>query len=239
MADINRIFFQTRTVVYGIVILFAVLELALAAAVTNWTNTTFQSGYFAFAAFAIATSILTLLTLPVMYFFSAKRKGAIVSMIAIEFGWTAFLWILWLAVASTAASFQWLGTDSCSDFVRSSTRAACNESKAITAFGFLTWIPLMFYNIFLLSLIIRHQMRGTSLWNGYISDTDFNTGSSVHHNQTAPHAFNVEPKPAGSPAAPLAGVAPQYPPTQQNAQPNYTTAQAPAPQQAGSPYPQV
>jgi len=75
-------------------------------------------------------------------------------------------------------------------------------------------------------------MRGNSLWTSHIGETDFNVAGVISQ-PGAPQGYNVEPKVA--PAGPQ--FAPQYPPVQQNPQPNY--AQSPVPQQAGSPYPQV
>jgi L-asparagine transporter-like permease len=69
----------------------------------------------------------------------------------------------------------------------------CRQIQAVTAFGFLNWIArksfgsyafllcliiilflVFFYNITLLVLIIRQHMRGNStVWNGYITETDF------------------------------------------------------------------
>lgn len=56
---------------------FALLELALGAAITNLTTTKFGGGYFSFAALGIATAILTFCTLPVMYAPGFRLKGLI------------------------------------------------------------------------------------------------------------------------------------------------------------------
>lgn len=53
----------------GAVTLFALLALAMAAAITNFTNSYFRGAYFIYCALGIATAILTIFTLPVMYVF--------------------------------------------------------------------------------------------------------------------------------------------------------------------------
>ncbi|PPQ83652.1 hypothetical protein CVT25_006258 [Psilocybe cyanescens] len=194
-----------RTVVYVIATVFALLELALGAAITNWTETKFIfGGFFSFAALAIATGILTFLTLPVMLLFSRNRKGAIVNMVIIEAGWTWFLWIMWISVGGSAAATDLITACNNDFFVNINSefglKTVCNETKALTAFGFLTWILLFAYNIFLLFLIIRQHLRGNpGVWTSYISEADFD------HAGTYTGGGVVEQK--GSP-----GFVPQYPP---------------------------
>jgi len=221
--DVNQTFGFVRKIAFGVASVFAFLELALGAAITNWTSTNFFGGYFSFAALGIATGILTFLTLPVMLFFSLNRKGAIVNMVAIEVGWTWFLWIMWVSVGGSAASIFWI-TD-CTDHWDTNAETVCREVQAFTAFGFLTWIILFAYNMALIFFVIRTHMRGNSgVWTGYISETDFGAVGNSYGN-------SVEHK--GSP-----GFAPQYPPAQSMGSPGYG-GQPVVPQHTGSPYPQV
>jgi len=198
--DLNATFSRVRTVVFSVVSLFAFLELALGAAITNWTSTNFLGSYFTFAAVGIATAVLTLLSLPVMLFLSLKRKGAITSMILIEFAWTWFLWIMWVSTGGSTASVFML-TD-CSGRFIDNFESLCREVQAFQAFGFLTWIILFGYNMFLLVLAIRQQMRGnSSIWRSYILETDFSAAGS-----SAPGFTEQKFDPSS--------FAPQYPPAQ-------------------------
>ena len=61
----NTLFSKLIRVCLGVVSLFSALVLIMGALVTNYTSTVF-GGYFVYAAFAIAVSILTLATVPVM-----------------------------------------------------------------------------------------------------------------------------------------------------------------------------
>ncbi|KAJ3496998.1 hypothetical protein NLJ89_g10408 [Agrocybe chaxingu] len=144
--DLNRIFGLVRTGVFGVVSLFALIAIILAAIVTNWTNTYYLLGYFPSAALGIATGILTILTLPVMWFLSVKRKGAVTSMIVVEIAWTWFLWIMWVAVGGSTAGTFWIGSCEGLSVLRGagSAETACRSTQGLTAFGFLNWIARTF-----------------------------------------------------------------------------------------------
>jgi len=174
MAYLNRIFNIIRLVVFGVASLFSLIVIILGGVFTNFTDTKFRV-FYSFAALAIATGLLTILTLPVMLTLSVIRKGAFTSMIAVEVGWTSFLWIMWLAVGASSASVSVAGViliGNCSLFI-SSVQSACNEAAAITAFGFLTWILLTFYTVLLITLTFRQQFRGNVVWTGEVTETDF------------------------------------------------------------------
>jgi hypothetical protein len=217
--DLNRTFLFARTIAFGLASLFAFISLAMAAAVTQFTSK-YTFGFYSFAALAIATSILTLFTLPVLWFLSSFRKSAITSMIAIELGWTSFLWILWLSTGASTANAAWLG--SCDAFFYDVAERMCRETQALTAFAFLTWIILLAYNVTFLILVIRQQSRGNSqVWTGYIAETDFAAPATSASHTEAKIAPSVDNTPV------MAGQ--YYPP--QNV--------APQPVYQQSPYPQV
>jgi len=159
MADLNRIFNTIRFVVFGVASLFSLIAIILGGVFTTDTLST------SFAALAIATGLLTILTLPVMLTLSVIRKGAFTSMIAVEIGWTSFLWVMWLAVGASSASVVLF--DIYGIFFTSPVQSA------ITAFGFLTWILLTFYTILLTTLTFRQQFRGNVVWTGEVTETDF------------------------------------------------------------------
>ncbi|KIM42808.1 hypothetical protein M413DRAFT_444461 [Hebeloma cylindrosporum] len=220
--DLNSTFQLVRTVIFGTVTVFAFIVLALCASITNYTSTYYYGGYFPFAALGIAVAVLTLLTLPAMLYLSLNRKGAFTSLTGLEFGWTSFLWILWLALGGNSAGILWLGD--CGYWLTGKGESMCRQSQAVTAFGFLNWIALFAYNITLLVLLIRQQMRGNSVWNGYITETDF----------AAPGPNSAVP----SNKVPEAGFAPQY--QAPAVVPVYPTQQYQgAPPQTTSPHPQV
>jgi len=206
MVDINNMVKLVRMGVFATTSVFALLVVILSGLVINYTSSLFGV-FFSYAALGIATGLLTLLTLPAMLAFSIYRKGAFTSMIAVEVGWIWFLWILWIAVGGNSATgFILFGSCSSFDvnFVPPGFGAACSESQAITAFGFLSWILLLFYNAVLFTLAIRQHLRGnTGIWTKDVTDTDF-TAPPVNYNtpivfeNKAPVYPNQYP-PAGSP----------------------------------------
>jgi len=229
-----------RAGVFVTATVFALLELALGAAITNLTTTKFGGGYFSFAALGIATAILTFCTLPVMLFLSMRRSGAIPSMVASEFGWTWLLWIMWIAVGGSAANI--FGNTNCNLNFIVPVETLCREVQAFEAFGFLTWIILFAYNIILTYIIVTESTRGNAgIWTTYIMQVDF-AGSA--QNAPQPSTGVVENK------ADSTNFAPQYPPTQSPvgspASPNLNYASVGQPAMnthntgaTMSPYPQV
>jgi len=195
--NLNNTFRLVRKIVFGVAIAFSLGVLVVGALITNFTSSFYYGGYFTFAALGIATAVLTLLTLPVMLFLSLTRKGAVTSMIALELGWTWFLWIMWLSTGGSAASISWLGD--CGAFL-SDAESACRETQALTAFSFLTWFGLLAYNVLLFALVIRQHMRGnTGVWNSFITEADF-TAAGPTSNMVLQDKMNV----------PQQNFAPQY-----------------------------
>jgi len=222
--DINKTFLFARTIAFGVATLFAFISLAMAAAITNFTSK-YTFGFYSFAALGIATAILTLFSLPVLWYLSSFRKSAVTSMIAIELGWTSFLWILWLSTGASTADAAWLGN--CGAFFYTVAERMCRETQALTAFSFLTWIILLAYSVTLLVLVIRQNSRGNSqVWTGYITETDF----AAPGNSNAPAHNEAKIAPSADNTPVIAGQ--YYPPQNQQmaAQPGY---------QQTSPYPQV
>ncbi|PPR01667.1 hypothetical protein CVT26_013108 [Gymnopilus dilepis] len=214
-----------RAAAFATATLFALIELALGAAITNFTTTNI-GGYFSFAALGIATAILTFCTLPLMLFLSRMRSGAIPSMVASEFGWVWVLWILWLAVGgSTANDF---GNTNCGLVSRFDAPLAslCREVQAFEAFGFLTWIVLFIYSLILTYIVATQAARGNSnIWTIYIMQVEFDAAAQGEPQTSTPV---VENKTDGS------NFAPQYPPTQTASpvpsNPNYANVNVGQPQ---------
>jgi len=224
MGQLNTIFRLTRVIVFGATSSFSLIVVVLGGLITNFT-VTFYNAFFSFAALGLATGLLTLLTLPTMLALSILRKGVFTSMIAVEIGWISVLWILWLAVGgdSTSASSIVFVLGGCSRYTLFGSKvvAVCNEFHAITAFGFLSWLFLMFYNVFLVTLTVRQHLRGnTCVWTKDVIETDF---SAVYENKLSPTYPNQYP-PAGSPIV-------------QQTTGSYTQ-QAAGPNQVVNPYPQ-
>ncbi|KAF9040730.1 hypothetical protein BJ165DRAFT_1350519, partial [Panaeolus papilionaceus] len=193
--------------------------------------------YYTYAALGIATAILTMFTLPVMWFLSEKRKGSVIGMSVVDISWVWFLWIMWLSTAGSSAgwlgSCGWYGSDG-------SFETACRSSQALSAFAFLNWLILMFYNFTLFAFAIRQHMRGnTGIWKTQIAEADWTAAgnNTVYTGQE----FKGQAQPGFAPQyPPSTGVSPGgYAPQGQYPQQGYAPAPG-TPQTTGtSPYPQV
>ncbi|KAG6861489.1 hypothetical protein C0995_015916 [Termitomyces sp. Mi166 len=155
---------------------------------------------FPFASMGIATSIIAILTLPVMHVFFTLllsqflictfrlildnlRKGAVTSMILVEIPWLGILWVLFLATAGNASQSAAATNEICalrnfgpvSIHLGLNDPTVCREYKAIQAVGHLTWLALFVYLLVLTTLSIKLANRGYNrVWYQSVKDTDFN-----------------------------------------------------------------
>ncbi|KAI0761703.1 hypothetical protein BC629DRAFT_1597226 [Irpex lacteus] len=132
---------------------------------------------------------LTLIRTIILWFvIDLLRRGAFTSLILVELVWLGILWVLWLA--SAADSSNAISGEDCNlndyFYVPSWFVTGCNESKAITAFGWLTWFALTGYLVPLLIVSITAQNKGAPVWKSSVRDatsgstaTDFGTENKV------------------------------------------------------------
>jgi len=106
---------------------------------------------------------------------------------------------MWLSVGASAASYNWLG--GCGAVYSgiysnwySGWSTACHETRAVTAFGFLTWLmcthhsrsnlklgsndffffAVLAYNVYLGFLTVRQHLRqNTGIWTSFVDDANF------------------------------------------------------------------
>jgi len=160
-----------RVVLLGIVVVFSVIVMALAAALINTTEA--EGFYFIFSALALAISLLSLLTICPMLVLDHIRTGFATSRIIVELIVLSVLSILWLGTAADTASYNSFAVDCSSD-------NSCGEIQAIEAFSFLNWIILMGYCITLLVFSVIHGRRGNSrVWHSSVKETNFSSRSAA------------------------------------------------------------
>ncbi|KAJ7047760.1 hypothetical protein C8F04DRAFT_21117 [Mycena alexandri] len=187
-----------RLVALCVVLAFAVIVLGLSAALTATTEK-YLGGYFQFAALAIATASITLITVPIMITLEFLRPGvAFTSMIVVELSWLSIVWVLWLATAADGAQEGQIFISNCGDYLDGIVKTACQEAQAVQAFSFLNWIILMIYTIFILVLTITAVTRKhTGVWRSSVADAPFFTPG------TEPTIPPVTSQPASAPAGSL------------------------------------
>jgi hypothetical protein len=163
---LNEILALARTAVLGAVTVFAIIVFPLSAHIIHVTTSSIRGFYYDFAALGLAVAILTLLTFPAMLLLSVNRKGALTSYIWVEVAWLSLMWILWLAVGASVADIPFINSVRGVGYV--------SEAQAIEAFGFLSWIFLMFYSVTVLVLAIMAHMKGRSeVWTSEVRTFDF------------------------------------------------------------------
>ncbi|KAJ7122191.1 hypothetical protein C8R44DRAFT_981420 [Mycena epipterygia] len=203
------------------VVVFALITLGLAAALTSATETFFLASY-SFAALAIATSVLTLATIPAMIALEILRPGGITSMIIVEIAWLGFLCILWLSTGGVTASvgavsFFFGGCDAASDIgdavdiagrelqdlTDDSALTLCHESSAIEAFAFLNWIILMGYVTTLLIMsVVASSRKHTGVWKSSVANAPFAAPAA---GPSASGAYNMQPAAHSTPGSAYTG----------------------------------
>ncbi|RXW15334.1 hypothetical protein EST38_g10522 [Candolleomyces aberdarensis] len=164
MGNLNHQLPLARTIVFGIVGLFTLISFGLSIHIVHLGN---QGGFVPdWAGLALATSIITLIALPVLFIIPIKRRNALPSFIAFELAVLWLLWILWLATGASIASL--FGLNYCNG-------GLCSEIRALEAFSFLNWLLLMFYSFALLILSVTAHQRGrTGVWKSSVSEFDWN-----------------------------------------------------------------
>jgi len=172
------IFSIARLAVFGTTLLFALIVLGLSADILAFTEKS-VGGYFYFSALAVATALITLLTIAPMIIIDFIRRGAFTSLIVVEVVWLGILWVLWIATAAYAAYTDGVAYDSvsCSDIPSAAgdAKRVCNEFKAIIAFSFLAWVLLMGYTKVLIICAFIGSLRGNKTWTTTVKDVSFFT----------------------------------------------------------------
>ncbi|KAJ6567271.1 hypothetical protein DFH09DRAFT_456116 [Mycena vulgaris] len=192
-----------RLIALSVVLGFSVIVLGLSAALTSTTETVLE-GFFEFAALAIATASITLITLPIMIALEVKRPGtAFTSMIVVELSWLSILWVLWLATAADSAQAgQIFFVSGCGNYIDSDIVSACRETSGIQAFAFLNWLILLAYTVLILVLsIIASSRKHTGVWKSSVAEAPFFTPGAAAPAiplATSQHATSYAPTSIGA-----------------------------------------
>ena len=233
MVDFNKLLPQARMIVFGVVCTLALIVFCLGCHLTSRLYGGYYgfSFYASFGPLAIATSLLTLLTLPVMYFLSVSRKGAFTSFVVVEVAWCWFLWIMWIA---TAGNTVW---------VNGFSGGLAAEAQVVEAFAFINWLALLFYtNTLFVVSIMSHHKGNSSVWTSSVREFDFNSATSksaippvvsqsTGETKVAQPQYYPPQQPMGQqPLAPQGGYAPQAAYTPQHTGGSFPTSHGTAQQ---------
>jgi hypothetical protein len=151
---------------------FSVVVLGLTAHFTSTTNTYIAVTY-NFAALALASASISIVSIPVMLIVDFVRTGAFTSMVVVELVWLSVIWVLWLSTAADTASFFSVFFNSSCGYIDQIVNTACHEVQALEAFAFLTWLILLAYTITLLVYAIIGSSRGHKTWTSTVKQGNF------------------------------------------------------------------
>jgi hypothetical protein len=192
-----------RLVTFVTSLFFSVIVICLSADLISATSPL----YFQFSGLALATGLLTVLTVTPMFVVDMFRQGSFFSWVLVEISWLGFLWVLWLSSGSYAAwtndqllldqsscNFGFLGIGDV-DGLETASRS-CHEIKAIMAFSFLVWLMVLGYTATLLILAIRAHERGHSAWKTSVRDGVllYPAAKTMGHAAQAPTALATIPQ---------------------------------------------
>jgi len=186
-----------RIVVLSLSITFAIIVLGLSAHLTSQSEEFFNVT-FTFAALAIASAVITVVTLPVLLIVDLLRNGAFTSMVVVELPWLFIVWVLWLAAGADTANANSLLFDSSCSFVREVFLPTCHEVQAIEGFSFLNWIMLMAYSIVVFVMAIIGSTRGHKTWTTSVKNANFLGPAEGGVPAAGPepgYTYNVSPQP--------------------------------------------
>jgi len=171
-----------RFVVFGVVLLFSLVELGLCANEIRITeNGVFIDNgfeilmlspfYFTFAAFGLATSVLTIAFMVPIIIVDLLRKGAFTSMIIVELVWTAVLWLLWLASAAESTA---VGIFHVCNFEDGHLTTLCHQYPAIQGLAYFNWILLFgwWLTLLFLAIMMKRSTPDKTVWRKSIADAD-------------------------------------------------------------------
>lgn len=164
-------FSVARIVLFSMTIAFSVIGLGLNA---YFLSLTMPDGfYFIFSVLGLVTTLLTIITIPIMLIVDFVRRGAFTSMIVFELSWLFTLAILWVATAGDAISTSnYYYPRGCVD-TNPTVNAYCMELQAVEAFAFLNFFILLGYTCVLLVFSIIGSSRGNDVWTRSVKEATF------------------------------------------------------------------
>jgi hypothetical protein len=181
MAVANSLFQLLHFAVLGVLLFTSIILLGVSASLVNASG-----GFFPGANFALATSILTLISLGPILVIDFLRAGAVTSFIFVELIWAGFLGILWLAVASDWGSF--FGAINCDAFFVGVDSSICHQEQTVEAFAWINWLICWgWMGVVLVLSIISHSRGNNRVWFSPVGEGNFmgkGSGPATQYPQT-------------------------------------------------------
>ncbi|KZO96653.1 hypothetical protein CALVIDRAFT_109819 [Calocera viscosa TUFC12733] len=193
-------YYTVRLGIYSTIALFALIVLGL-------------GGHLLYGL-AIASGVLTLVTVIPVLVIDHFRRGTFVAWTGFELAWLFILWVLWISTGGQAASLASLCGGYSYDYFGDSyyvglAEGYCHELSAIAAFGFFNFFLMLGMFIYIIIMAVRaHQGGYTNIWQDSLVEykTNPNIGTAgpgtTYTQNTAMNSMSNEPKYASGPAGP-------------------------------------
>ncbi|KAJ8516787.1 hypothetical protein ONZ45_g5947 [Pleurotus djamor] len=144
---------------------------------------------------SIATSALTVLTLPIMLIVSLFTSNAFTSTVAFELIWLFCLWGLWLATGAVATSEKIDHFPGGCKHFGGVANKICHELEGVQAVAYVTFIILLLYSVTIFIGALVSTGRGHSnAWSSPSSDLP-HSNSSVRGEKSIPPAMTTNNPP--------------------------------------------
>jgi len=190
----SNIFQLLHFAVLGILLFTSLILLGVSASVVNAT-----AGLFPPANFALAVSLLTLISLGPILAIDFLRRGAVTSFIFVELIWAGFLGLLWLAVASDWSSI--FGPVDCDSFFDGVDDSLCHQEQTVEAFAWINWLTAWGWLGIVLVLSIISASRGNRrVWFAPVGEANFFEKSGANNSYGQPAQYG-QPQGQGYPPA--------------------------------------
>ncbi|KAF5369956.1 hypothetical protein D9758_001411 [Tetrapyrgos nigripes] len=190
-----------RLGVFGTTILFSLIVLGLGGHLVSKGELELESTKGA-AGLAVATAVITLVSVPAMLIIDMIRRGAVSSLVVTELAGLGLLWVLWLATgADNVDQFNTGFPEGCDVLGRLGPRfhdlqVICRELQAVSAFGFLNWLMLVgYWSVLLVCSLIAANRGESRIWFTSVGETGFLSNGSTSQTTTSQ---KMEPMPSGA-----------------------------------------
>ncbi|KAM5537443.1 hypothetical protein V8D89_008962 [Ganoderma adspersum] len=161
-----------------LVTIFGLVGFALSAQSKAAENNLVKSTTFiAYSSMGIATGVLTLISMPIMFLRGNTSGRPFSSTVLVELLWTSILWLLWFVTGGLVISdpdvAEFKKEPTCDAFSKFPDLVTiCRDWQPIAALSIVTAIVLLLYALILLFVAVRRAMYSQPIWNATVMDSE-------------------------------------------------------------------
>ncbi|PIL26016.1 hypothetical protein GSI_11770 [Ganoderma sinense ZZ0214-1] len=130
-----------------------------------------------YSSMGIATGVLTLITMPIMFLRGNVSGMPFSSTVQIELLWTSVLWILWFVTGGLAFSDPDVALfkkdPTCNQLSKFPDLVTmCKDWQPIAALSVVTAVVLLLYTLVLLFVAVQRAMYKQPIWNATVMESE-------------------------------------------------------------------